>query len=216
MGSIEARSPLGPWAGRFAEASLAPARFAIREAPFLAQLNLRVEARDPDALRRAGDVLGCALPFAPNTWTAAKKGSNPLFLSAAWLGPDEWLILGQRGAGERLASELRSALRPTRHAVTDVSAARTAIDVSGAWARLVLAKGCSLDLRAPAFGPAQCAQTLLARTRVLMLCLDAEPRMRLFVGNSFADYLALWLVDAAQEAAAASGIDTDRLASRMA
>ena len=111
---------------------------------------------------------------------------------------------------------LRLGFAGTRCAITDVSAARTVIEMAGAHARLVLAKGCPLDLHADSFGPSQSAQTLLAKARVLVHCVDTRPAFRLFVLDSFASYLADWLIDAASECAASCRLDTDRIAARLA
>src|SRR3954471_11414942 len=110
MASTDSRlSPLATWIGRFAEASAQPARFAIRELPFLVQFNVR------------GPMQG----WAANTWNDA----------GLWLGPDEWLALGKAPVGNY-------------RAVTETSASRTVIEISGEDARTVLAKGCTLDLAA--------------------------------------------------------------------
>ena len=65
----------------------------------------------------------------------------------------------------------------------------------------VLARGCSVDLRARSFGPGRCAQTLLARAQVIIHCVSDET-FRLFVRPSFAPYLRAWLADAIEGEAA--------------
>jgi sarcosine oxidase subunit gamma len=103
---------------------------------------------------------------------------------ALWLGPDEWLVVGGREADYSGAD-----------AAVDVSAAFAVLELTGEDARDVLAQGCSLDLRPSAFGPASCAQTLLARADVILHC-TAEETFRIFVRPSFAPYLRTWLEDA--------------------
>ena len=85
-----------------------------------------------------------------------------------------------------------------------------------AHARVVLAKGCPLDLHGSAFKPPQSAQTLLAKSQVILQCVDARPVFRLFVRLSFANYIAEWLLDAAAELAASRTIDTQRISNRLA
>jgi sarcosine oxidase, subunit gamma len=128
-------------------------------------------------LDRQVDVRGeppAGFPVAPNT-TATVDGRLVL-----WLGPDEWLVVG--GVEEDYATAL---------AAVDVSANRVAFELRGA-ADAVLAQGCSLDLDALPVGG--CAQTLLARTEVL-LHRSAADAVTVFVRPSFAPYLRAWLDD---------------------
>jgi sarcosine oxidase subunit gamma len=122
----------------------------------------------PDEIERA---LGIRPP-APNT-VAAGDGFRVL-----WLGPDEFLVVGA------------AALAGLR--VVDVSHNREIIHVAR---RDVLAKGCGLDLDPRAFPPGRCAQTLLARTQVILEAADEH--MLVYVRPSYADYLEAWLADAA-------------------
>jgi len=210
MAPIERVSPLSAWAERFAAASRAPKHFVIREVPFATQINLRGNAAEAACAAAVRATLRLDLPHVANTWTAAGD------CSALWLGPDEWLVVAADGRQEGLTGALRSALQGVHHAVTDVSASRTAIEIAGADARLVLAKGCPLDLHGERFKPPQLAQTLLAKANLIIQCIDARPSFRLWVRNSFASYVAEWLVDAATEGAASRSLDSDRIAARLA
>lgn len=201
-------SPLAGWSSRFASASAAPGQFTIREVPFATQLNVRVDADAHSA--KVNSVLDCELPLVANTWSACNDHS------ALWLGPDEWLVVAPDGHNEALSADLRIALGGVHHSVTDISANRTIIEIAGTDARLVLAKGCPLDLHGNAFKPPQCAQTLLAKSQMLLQCADARPVFRIFVRVSFAPYLAEWLLDAAAELAASRNLDTQRIATRLA
>ena len=63
----------------------------------------------------------------------------------------------------------------------------------------MLAKGCSLDLHPRSFQPGMCAQTLLAKTAVILWQTDDAPTLKVFVRASFAAHLARWLADASVE-----------------
>jgi sarcosine oxidase subunit gamma len=204
--STDRASPLAGWGQRFAAESAHPAAFAIREVPFASQLNLRGNAADPAFAGAVLALLGCDLPVAANTWTAGND------CAALWLGPDEWLVVAPDGRNESLYAALRVSLRGIHHSVTDISANRTIIEISGEHARLVLAKGCPLDLHGSAFGPPQCAQTLLAKAQMILQYVDARPTFRIFVRISFAPYVVEWLTDAAMELVASRDIDTRRIA----
>jgi sarcosine oxidase subunit gamma len=163
------------------------------ECAFLGYVNLRGDASNPTFADAVASVLSLPLPLEPNT---ATEGSGNV---VCWLGPDEWLIMTPPGAEVELMRALRTALEDLFAAVTDVSSGFTLIAVGGAKARDLLATGCSLDLHPRVFGPARCAQTLLAKAGVLIRQRDEAPLFELVVRRSFADYLWLWLEQAAAE-----------------
>ena len=162
---------------------------AVGLEPLSTAVDLRVDptAVDAAALR---DAVGGTLPTLPNTWTVLADGR------AIWLGPDEWLLTGDRAVGTR-EEALRAVVGPLGGAVVDVSDQRTGFRLHGAGARELLARGCALDLRPASFPPGSAAQTLLGQSGVL---LTAESDgFRLGVRTSFAGYVADWLLDATTE-----------------
>lgn len=183
-------APLARWADRFAAGS---DEARLREVPFLAHVNLRADPSGP-AAGRLVRTLGAHLPIEPNTVASTDE------YELLWLGPDEWLVVGsERAAGDTIA-RLAGAFEAEAASIVDVSAQRTVIEVAGARSRDLLAKGCSLDLHPRAFGPGQCAQTLLARAGVIILPrVAAEPTYWVLVRATFAEYLAEWLLDARAE-----------------
>jgi sarcosine oxidase, subunit gamma len=140
------------------------------------------------------EVFGLPWPSAPNR----AAGSDTRVL---WLAPDTWAIVGQpewksrqyaaRALGERL------------HHVSEVSDGRVVFSVSGARARALLSKGCSLDLHPREFCDGQCAQSLLAQVPVLIepVALSEAHAIdyRLYADVSYGGYLRAWFADAAQE-----------------
>ncbi|MGW4568718.1 sarcosine oxidase subunit gamma [Streptomyces sp. NPDC004561] len=188
------RSPLADAAGRLAAATRS-SRGAVRlaEVPFLAQVNVRLDAKSP-AADAVGLALGIQLPLEPDT--VVRSGD----LTAVWLGPDEWLVVGRPGAQRELESRIRAAAGDDPVSVTDVSAQRTTLLVGGPRARDLLAHGCALDLHPRAFGPGRCAQTTVARAQVVLVARDeTRAGFWVLVRASFAGYLADWLLDAAVE-----------------
>lgn len=154
-------------------------------------------------------ALGAGLPTRPNTWAGNSD------CQVLWLGPDEWLVVSADGTHEILFNRLHEALHGLHHALTDVSANRTVIAIAGSDTRSVLAKGCSLDLHRQAFGERHLAQTLLAKSPVILQCVDGQANFHLYVRNSYAQYVATWLTDAQAECAASSGLDAGLIASRL-
>ncbi|MCQ9180644.1 sarcosine oxidase subunit gamma [Streptomyces sp. IBSBF 2953] len=192
--SAPLRSPLARSAGRLAAATRA-SRGAVRlaELPFLAQIGVRLDAKGA-AAAGVGLALGLQLPLEPNT--VARAGE----VRVLWLGPDEWLVVGPAGSRQDLERRIRDGVGDEPVAVTDVSAQRTTLLVSGPRARDLLAHGCALDLHPYAFGAGRCAQTTLARTQVVLVARD-DPGAGFWVlvRSSFAGYLTDWLLDAATE-----------------
>lgn len=171
-----------------------PASVRAAEVPFLTQLNLRLDpagaAADPVA-----KVLGVPLPTAP--CTSMRSGTYEML----WMGPDEWLVLAPDGAADELRAALVDAIGTDVHgAVTDVSAQRFAVSLSGRSAREVLAKGCSIDLHPSVAPSGRCVQTLLAQTGVVVVVHDdTATDFLLLVRSSFVQYFVDWLVDATAE-----------------
>ena len=153
-------------------------------------LNLRLDPRN-GAAAEAARILGQPLPPASSTYT---EGVHCVY----WLGPDEWLIETGADRSADLASELSEALAGRHAAVNDVSGGHVAMCVSGADARTVLAKGCTLDLHPREFGPGQCARASLAKAVVVLCVADDAPTYSVIVGRSSSDYLCRWLAHAAR------------------
>ena len=192
--SVPRRSPLAGAADRLAATTRASGgTVRLAELPFLAQVNLRLDPKGA-AADAVGLVLGLSLPVEPDT--AVRSGE----LTVLWLGPDEWLVVGPPDTQRDVEQRIRAAAGDEHIAVTDVSAQRTTLLVSGVSARELLAHGCPLDLHPRAFGPGRCAQTTLARAQVVLVARD-EPGAGFWVlvRSSFAGYLTDWLLDAAEE-----------------
>jgi sarcosine oxidase, subunit gamma len=161
------------------------AGLSVREHPFRTLLNLRGRCDDEGYSLAVNDATGLSLP-APNQFNA--DGERLL----AWLGPDEFLFVGDAGSG--MEKRLRDRLSGALSALTDVSSAFTTLNVSGPGARDFLAKGWALDLHPRVFQPGHCAQSYLAKAPALLLQRDAAPAFEVIVRRSFADYLWAWLM----------------------
>jgi sarcosine oxidase, subunit gamma len=136
----------------------------------VAQVDVRVS--DPSAL--PFDAPG---PNATTTWS----GRDVL-----WLGPDEWLVVGDGRTDGTLVEELERALADHHRSVVDVSAGRTVLDLADALTSL--SSGCGLDLDPSRWRPGMCAQTLFGQAQVILQQRD-ERTTRVFVRPSFAGYL---------------------------
>lgn len=158
---------------------------AVRELPFLTQVDLRAETGTPgyDALasvlgglpQRVGDVVGDA-------------GSTAVL----WLSPDEFLAVNEADSG--LAETLTDALEDRSGQVLDLSANRTFIELSGPASELVLRKSCPLDLHPRTWKINQAYVTEVGQTPVILWKV-ADFTWRIAPRVSFADHVVNWLLD---------------------
>ena len=163
----------------------------IEEKAFLGYLNLRGRSDNTAFLAATLKVLGVEPPTAANTVIDA--GDNRIY----WLGPDEWLIVTPAGRQADLRDALLKALDGVFSSIVDNSSGLTMIHVSGDNAAALLATDCPLDLHPRAFQPGQCAQTRLAKAGMTLSPLADGRGFEVIIRRSFADYLLLWLQDAA-------------------
>ncbi|HZW59524.1 MAG TPA: sarcosine oxidase subunit gamma family protein [Woeseiaceae bacterium] len=165
----------------------------LAHCPPRALLNLRCDASDARTVEALGEALGAGLP------RTANRSRSDAGVSVLWLGPDEWLVMAGDGAAGTIEARLRAAAGGDPWlAVVDLSHSYAGLRLHGAATRDVLAKGCPLDLHRSAFVAGDCAQTVLAGTRVLMCC-RSDDDIELWVRNSFARHAAAWLADAMAE-----------------
>ena len=163
----------------------------IEEKPFQGYINLRGRSDDTRFLAGVLKVLGCEPPTAANTVVESKE------YRIYWLGPDEWLIVTPAGMQGQLKAELLSALGDAFCSVVDNSSGLTMLHVTGENAAALLATDCPLDLHPREFAPGQCAQTRLAKAGMTLSPLPDNSGFEVIIRRSFADYLLLWLQDAA-------------------
>ncbi len=169
------------------------AAVVMGERRLVGKINLRADPGTRAAMEAVRSEIGFDLPTTPNT-TASRDD-----ICALWLGPDEWLLTTPGREDAALFARLGGGLAGHHAAAVDVSDARSVLLLRGARARDVLAKGCSLDLHPRQFRPGHCAQTGLARAGVLIHQTGEEPAYDIYVDRSFAEYLWMWLEDAAAE-----------------
>ena len=163
----------------------------IEEKPFLGFINLRGRADNTGFLAASLKVLGCEPPVTANT--VVESGDYRIY----WMGPDEWLIITPAGRQDELKEKLHKALNGVFSAVVDNSSGLTMLHITGENAAALLATDCPLDLHAREFKHGQCAQTRLAKAGMTLSPLAEQAGFEVIIRRSFADYLLLWLQDAA-------------------
>ena len=168
--------------------------FWMQEHAFCVHLNLRGDSSSSVFSEAVRAVIGTALPERPNTCVSSEH------CRLAWLGPDEWLLIGVHE--DFGPAPLEERLAPLHHALTALSGGQTILRVGGENWRNVLASACPFDLHPRVFGEGACAQTVIAYTNVLLMPVEDPDRgeaLDIVVRRSFADHLARWLMDAAAE-----------------
>jgi sarcosine oxidase subunit gamma len=175
----------------------AEAGVVMAERPFRGMVNLRGNARSKNFTTSFQETMGFALP------TKALTSASHREVTALWMSPDEWLIVTP-GNGPGMESTLRQAFGDQHVSLADVGDNYTVVEVSGAKARDVLAKGCPLDLHPREWPAGKVGGSLVSKANVVIHRSDdgddeANPRFDLYVRRSFAEYLWLWLEDAAKE-----------------
>ena len=181
-----------------ADSGLTSKRILIGEIRFRDMVNLRGTTKNRSFISAVQKAIGCTLPVKPNL--TAKKGNDRTILS---LGPNEWLIVTKSGDGNAMEMRLQKGLKDQHASVTSVGEGFTIIRLAGKEARNLLLKGCPLDLHPTVFSPEQCAQTLLARTDMILHCLQPNSSKTdvfdIYIARSFAEYVWSWIEDAGRE-----------------
>ena len=170
--------PLAGRAGGAAGVTLMPAAPANR-------VSLRVDPADAKTLSKA---LGLELPMVPKTSVRNDKGRR-----AAWLGPDEWLIIDENGdplTGLAKAKVLHSAV--------DVSHRNTAILATGEGARATLQSACPQNLSDKVFPVGSATRTVMGKIEVVII-RTADTEFRVECWRSFSDYAFGMLSEAAKD-----------------
>jgi sarcosine oxidase subunit gamma len=158
----------------------------LETAPSAERISLRVRAGDVSALSGA---LGVDLPTKPKT-SASANGRTAL-----WLGPDEWLVIGDVGSGLMQVAANSGVL----HSATDVSHRNIAILVSGSGAAAAINAGCPQDLSLNAFPVGACSRTIFGKIEIVLL-RTADDAFRVEVWRSFSEYAFGLLAEGARDA----------------
>ncbi|MBN8944639.1 MAG: hypothetical protein J0H01_34360 [Rhizobiales bacterium] len=143
-----------------------------------------------DAGKALAGALGCAEPKA-NRWTETDDHV------VASIGAGRWMVSGEGEAAGTLATRLEAALAG-QAAVVDLSHGRVVFVLEGPGARVVLAKGCTADLRPSRLGVGAAIVTALGKLAVTIL-VRADERFEIHVASSYAEHVEEWFAAATRE-----------------
>ena len=177
----------------FSQITAISEELSVHEVAFNGYINLRGSSDNAEFMSAISSSLGCELPLEANTYVAHAS------LIILWLSYDEWMIVTPGNQLSLVMTKLSNALTNVVSAVTDVSGGNTIIEISGSSAIALLQKATPLDIHQSVFTVGECAQTVIAHSNGTIYKTDDKPTFRLLVRRSFADYLGLWIIDAARE-----------------
>jgi heterotetrameric sarcosine oxidase gamma subunit len=192
---VSAPEPVSPFArcleiGRFgADGPGSPLQTVQRR---LAIARVMARAGDADTVCAAVEKdTGLKLPSPGHTSTSGD-------VTAIWIAPATWLVMQAKPNSTDLL--VRIARACGAHAsVVDQSCGYVALQLSGARARDVLAKGCRIDLHPRAFGPGRAAATIIAHVHGIVWQVDQVPTFELIVPSTLAEHVYEWLCISAAE-----------------
>ncbi|MDB5556015.1 MAG: Sarcosine oxidase gamma subunit [Rhizobium sp.] len=160
---------------------------SLTTAPNAARASLRAY---PDAVAALSSALGVSLPTKPK---ASATGSG---ITALWLGPEEWLLIGPEGTDfVALAAKAN-----VFHAAVDISHRNIAIMVSGPGAKVAVNSACPHDLTEASFPVGACSRTVFGKMEIVLYRESADT-YRVECWRSFADYCFGMLCEGAADAA---------------
>lgn len=170
-------------------AASSPRGVRLSEVNDLGKLDLRGDAGDKAFMSSVGRTLDLLLP------TEACQSASQGDIAALWVGPDQWLIVCPKSSVATIAHDLAESLEGIHGSVTDISAGRILLRLSGPSALDVLAKGCPIDLHPRTVAPGYVAGSVLAKINVLIHLRDIDV-VDIYLGRSYGDYLWSWLEEA--------------------
>ena len=170
------------------------ATVVLEDRGFRGQIVLRGRASDSVFVDAVSDIIGLRLTKETNVVTG-----GPGFPRILRLGPEEWLLVTEDEESGRVMLGLNNSFESGHVRVIDNSDAYAIVGVTGANARDILAKGCTLDLHERVFHSGCSTRTLLAQVQVILHQVTDDPDYEIHVHRSFAEFLWEWFVDAGQE-----------------
>ena len=160
----------------------------IRKLDPIGMIAIRGDAESP-SLQNAMKLIGVAVP-------GKREIVGGPDLHAAWMAPDEVLVMLPVEQVRDAVGKLESALQGEHFLCVDVSDMRTCVEVSGYGSRDLLAKGTPVDVSPEAFRIGQFRRSLFAQIQAAFW-LVGEQTVRMLCRRSETDHLLSWLQEMA-------------------
>jgi sarcosine oxidase subunit gamma len=113
-------------------------------------------------------------------------------------GPSQWLVIAEPHRADGFLTALRRACEAVA-SVTDHSAGKEIVRITGVRARDVLAKGCTIDLNPRSFKSGDAATTRMGLIDATLWQVDDAPTYAIAVDRSIAASFWAWLATSAAE-----------------
>ena len=163
----------------------------LAETTYAGAWNVQGNANRPEFAAAVRATFALSVPAKANTTTLEGE------LTALWLGPTSWLLVGSNESAFADFGAKRDALNAAGGALFDVSAGRVGWTIGGRHATAVLGKGCPLDFHPRAFVEGMCAQSVFGHVNALFyrrarlptqgsLASSQDSQFTMLVARSFA------------------------------
>lgn len=162
----------------------------ITEAGLRGMITLRGDLSSTTLRAAVKSATGADMPE-PRKITFGKLGT------AAWMSPDELLLIVDYTAADAITAELGKALKGEHHMAVNVSDARAVFHLRGQGAREVLAKGAPVDLSPAAFNVGDLRRTRIGQLAAAFWMLEDET-IEVVCFRSVGEFLFDWLCNAAE------------------
>ena len=157
---------------------------AVRDAGLTGMITLRADLKNKKLPAAVKAATGTALPK-QNGIAMGKKGA------AAWMSPDELLLLCDYVQVDAQVTKLEKALKGTHFMAVNVSDARQIFHLKGKAIRDILAKGTPADLRPSALPVGEMRRSRLGQIAVAFWFVSEEEAY-LICFRSVANYVQKW------------------------
>lgn len=165
----------------------------VTEAGVQGMITLRGDLSSATMKKAVKSAIGVSLP-------AALKINHGTKGSAAWMSPDELLIMTEYDQAEALVEKLGKDLSDEHHLAVNVSDARAVFTLTGNHIRDVLAKGTPADVGAEAFDLAMIRRSELGQVAAAFW-LVSETEATVVCFRSVGEYMFNWLKTASNPSA---------------
>ncbi|MCR9147114.1 MAG: sarcosine oxidase subunit gamma [Rhodobacteraceae bacterium] len=128
----------------------------VQEMGLCGMISLRGDHGDEKLISAIKDIMGTVMPGQREIVHQDER-------AAAWMSPDELLLLLPYADVRDALTRLETALAGTHFLAVNVSDARAVFRLHGGSAREVIAKLCPVDMSPGAFGPGQIRRTRMAQ-----------------------------------------------------
>lgn len=165
----------------------------IEDAGLRGMVTLRGDLGEGKLRAAVQKIAGVEVPAPRCIWMSGNRG-------AAWMSPDELMILCPHDDAPGVAAEFAKELAGTHHLAADVSDARAVFRLTGPSVREVLAKLTPADMHPSSIGEGEIRRTRLAQVAAAFW-FTGEDTVELVAFRSVAEYVFDLLSNAARHGA---------------